>query len=344
MGDFKLVLWWFLLLGSLYLAYKTGGIGTAIALIVYCIEPYICPDAQKGTSENFASYEGIEWMKGDSRNPLYLQGYFRKKCYDGEKILRLAGIKGIFWHQVYTIIQVSVFVLYGIYCLVIDGKHHRVIEIIFVFWLLLSQVSIGIIADYYKKIIKESLPEKRQDKKKWCPFTYEDYGKQFKTTPKEYPYLYRESSDLEPLFEGTGLRRDEEFAVRKKIGNHGWMRMYAEYDTNNLIKMYALVSVPELNENNVDELNETFQRILETFILGDDIMKIWQLIFLINVKKETEIFHNILSNSIFQREGLYRLPVGISEERKCVYIPTQSDSFGIYRYEMMKKEVLKLLE
>lgn len=341
---FKLFLWWFLSIGSLILAYKTGGTGSAAALIIHCIQPYMFPYEVKGTSEDFAKYQGIDWLCADARNPLYLKGYFREKCYDKSKRLLLSGLKGFWGHQIHTVIQLLIFGGYGIYCLFIDSKHHWLIEGIFACWLLTSLCMVSAIADYYKKILKSLLSTEDRDKQKWKPFAYENFGEKLSCDFKEYPELYQGINELESLFSGIGINIDEEFAVRKNVNDRGWMRMYTEAYGSNVIKMYALVYMPEIQEEDLNKLNSIFQEIVQRFLLGDEMIRPWQFIFILAVEKETVVFHNVLQHSVFQKEGLYRLPVGMSIEKKNVYIPIQNDSFGLKEYETMKEEVFELFK
>ena len=128
----KFLIWMVSKLGSLYLAVKIGGVGTAIMLIVLAVEPYLFTEMSRSNAEDFAPYHGVAWMTGDARNPLYLNGEFRNKCYAGKAKLVFSGLKGIFWHQFYTIIQISVFATYGVYCLLNGIFHHQSIEVIFI--------------------------------------------------------------------------------------------------------------------------------------------------------------------------------------------------------------------
>ena len=66
--------------------------------------------------ESWLTEKGLDvGLYPDSRNPLYLQGFFRKYSWENPKESIFSGLKGCYFYQVHRVIQAVALLLYGIY-------------------------------------------------------------------------------------------------------------------------------------------------------------------------------------------------------------------------------------
>ena len=117
-----------------------------------------------------------------------------------------------------------------------------------------------------------------------------------------------------------------------------------DQEENKIINIRMFFHIDKLCDAHLEELNKIVQRIIEKYLSGINKTYTWYFTFIISVNNETKTFHNILLHSIFQKEGIYRLPVGFSRKKNVLYVAKQEDTYGINEYTKMRKALFQLLE
>ena len=104
----------------------------------------------------------------DSRNPLYLQGFFRKYSWENPKESIFSGLKGCYFYQVHRVIQAVALLLYGIYNhYIFGGKENKIVLSIFAVWVISNFVVEAVVKTRYVSLLRSERPGK-----KYYPFQY----------------------------------------------------------------------------------------------------------------------------------------------------------------------------
>lgn len=124
------------------------------------------------------------------------------------------------------------------------------------------------------------------------------------------------------------------------------MKMYLYIDESDCIniKMGLIVKIDILKKESLYELNNQYQILRDKMLTIKEYALPWYVTVIIVVEKKSQVFMDMLSENVFQREGLYRLPVGICLENEEVLIGIQDDIYKKDKYYEMKKAVLTFLE
>lgn len=133
---------------------------------------------------------------------------------------------------------------------------------------------------------------------------------------------------------------DEKLKIRSSNKFEIWIYC-EEVKIKESINIRILVKGQQLKKEELHELNDIYQSVIRKYLLGIYKEQDWYLTFLLYVEQETKEFHDILRHAVFQQEGFYRLPVGMTKEK--LYIAEQTDLYALDKYEKMKKE-FKLIE
>ena len=104
----------------------------------------------------------------DSRNPLYLQGFFRKYSWENPKESIFSGLKGCYFYQVHRMLQAVALLLYGIYNhYIFGGKENKIVLSIFAVWVISNFVVEAVVKTRYVSLLRSERPGK-----KYYPFQY----------------------------------------------------------------------------------------------------------------------------------------------------------------------------
>lgn len=288
-------------------------------------------------------------VRADSRNPLYLSGYFRKNFKYADKKISFCGLKGIFFCQIHVIIQMVIYVIFMFIERFLKSENLDSFYIYMYVWSAISMCIFICVKEYYIKILNKTFMKKEFDKRNICPFSYINYGSGFKTKPEEYKLS--DMIDLKQWVKGSCDNAERIFSYHwskdykrdKKIGFESLDEIWVyceEVKGKEDINIKIFVQAQRIEKKHLDALNDLYQSVIKKHLFGIYKTYDWYLNFILYVEQESKEFHDILRNSVFQQEGFYRLPVGIIKEK--LYIAKQEDLYALDKYEKMKMLLLKI--
>ena len=113
--------------------------------------------------ESWLTEKGLDvGLYPDSRNPLYLQGFFRKYSWENSKESIFSGLKGCYFYQVHRVIQAVTLLVYGIYNhYVLGGKENVIVLNVFAAWVILNFVLEAVIKTRYVSLLRSERPGRR---------------------------------------------------------------------------------------------------------------------------------------------------------------------------------------
>ena len=289
--------------------------------------------------ESWLTEKGLDvGLYPDSRNPLYLQGFFRKYSWENPKESIFSGLKGCYFYQVHRMIQAVALLLYGIYNhYVFGGKENEIVLSIFAVWVISNFVVEAVVKTRYVSLLRSERPDK-----KYYPFQYRKCTEAFNEKPSEYICSQENLKHMQEFFReeilnGT-MKRSKIIPVDEKTSV-----CFYYMEQGNTAVVYAKVRTYSMKKEQLPELDRMFQEFAEDHIQDKAQEKEWYCMLVFITDTTSECFMNLMEKSIFQGEKKYRLPVGICLRERKIYIPNQKELYKMDKYQFMEKKAKDIL-
>ena len=288
--------------------------------------------------ESWLTEKGLDvGLYPDSRNPLYLQGFFRKYSWENPKESIFSGLKGCYFYQVHRVIQAVALLLYGIYNhYIFGGKENKIVLGIFAVWVISNFVVEAVVKTRYVSLLRSERPGK-----KYYPFQYRKCTEEFNEKPSEYICSQENLKHMQEFFReeilnGT-MKRSKIIPVDEKTSV-----CFYYTEQGNTAFMYAKVRTDSIKKEKLPELDRMFQEFAEDHIQDKAQEKEWYCMLVFITDTSSECFLDLMEKSIFQGEKKYRLPVGICLRERKIYIPNQKELYKMDKYQFMEKKRQKI--
>lgn len=289
--------------------------------------------------ESWLTEKGLDvGLYPDSRNPLYLQGFFRKYSWENPKESIFSGLKGCYFYQVHRVIQAVALLLYGIYNhYIFGGKENKIVLGIFAVWVISNFVVEAVVKTRYVSLLRSERPGK-----KYYPFQYRKCTEEFNEKPSEYICSQENLKHMQEFFReeilnGT-MKRSKIIPVDEKTSV-----CFYYTEQGNTAFMYAKVRTYSMKKEQLPELDRMFQEFAEDHIQDKAQEKEWYCMLVFITDTTSECFMNLMEKSIFQGEKKYRLPVGICLKERKIYISNQKELYKMDKYQFMEKKAKDIL-
>lgn len=283
--------------------------------------------------ESWLTEKGLDvGLYPDSRNPLYLQGFFRKYSWENPKESIFSGLKGCYFYQVHRVIQAVALLLYGIYNhYIFGGKENKIVLGIFAVWVISNFVVEAVVKTRYVSLLRSERPGK-----KYYPFQYRKCTEAFNEKPSEYICSQENLKHMQEFFReeilnGT-VKRSKIIPVDEKTSV-----CFYYTEQGNTAVVYAKVRTYSMKKEQLPELDRMFQEFAEDHIQDKAQEKEWYCMLVFITDTTSECFMNLMEKSIFQGEKKYRLPVGICLKERKIYISNQKELYKWISISLWKR-------
>ena len=245
-------------------------------------------------------------MRENASNPLFVKGHFRKN-YKRNIYRKMSNLKGFYFCQIVSIIQISVIclnLLNGFYIRYIDmngifgmNEDARLrIYIAITVWICVNSCVNLVFLTYYTRVINNTRSEKLKKicrKKIIIPGEKQEDGYEILVYPRELSYrewIYRVEKCFRNQFRGSSWEYRESVGELKEN-----VHMLIEEDREQeKIRIFVQMYVDILSNTYIEQLNKfLYKKIRSGLRKGDLPLGNPYLMYVICVQKKSETFENI---------------------------------------------------
>lgn len=279
------------------------------------------------------------------KNPLYVQGHFRKKFKSHTMDTFFQDLKVFYFSQIQAIIQILLLLIWGISSF-FTYKWNDAIWIIGA-WCIGTGVIQLIAGQYYRRILLSPAKKSLHSGIKWNLFTNPGIAKATPVVPLGYGFdsFWEVAEHLGKNLKETGYK----FQDKKHISDDGKVWFYTN-KTEKYLKVFVLVKVNQLEKKQCKELDDVTEAFLNENLgkKKEDFSYSVRCICLVCAEQISLPYRNFVMNAVHQRRRLYYLPAGICfEEGEFEIAEIEMDQLrGVphEQYESMREEFLSLVD
>ena len=317
-------------------------------LVIASIFSVVClmPGAGK-IKERGQRYEWADFL--DERNPLFVQGHFRKNV--SKKTIR-SKLKGNYYCECVLLLLYVISALYRLYCVYILYPLGRMsvpaIDWILGMLFIVAEVAWFFFYFYYQRCYRSAFRYTEGRNGIWQPFsnivTYSHWHMDHDIM-KHYYVAYEKM--LSVLEKNCVIRNYcfccSEVLQEEAIHTSFWMKKLQKE-----IKIFQVAHIEQYSEENMQLLNDVFAKFWKKY-MGDKYSETEiSVIYVICIDEYNTLFRKRIMNiySVVQGKKRYRLPAFlVYSERSLLYIPDNYSRFrGKEKYDENLRELYQLLE
>ena len=123
----------------------------------------------------------------------------------------------------------------------------------------------------------------------------------------------------------------------------GEVMVYLKPPKNWTLACFAIIRVPELSDELLDNANESIMNILSVYYGCKTITDTINMISVFCVDRITPAFQKLVNSNVQQGFKNGRLPVGVSLGGKNIYIAKQKGGFAITKYKQLRREFIDIM-
>lgn len=295
-------------------------------------------------------------MRENASNPLFVKGHFRKN-YKRNIYRKMSNLKGFYFCQIVSIIQISVIclnLLNGFYIRYIDmngifgmNEDARLrIYIAITVWICINSCVNLVFLTYYTRVINNTRSEKLKKicrKKIIIPGEKQEDGYEILVYPRELSYrewIYRVEKSFRNQFRGSSWEYRESVGELKEN-----VHMLIEEDREQeKIRIFVQMYVDILSNTYIEQLNKfLYKKIRSGLRKGDLPLGNPYLMYVICVQKKSETFENIFCKSIKAGQEDCFL-IGVVLDEYMIYMPKMKNNVQDMQYQEMKTEFMEILK
>ena len=321
MYTIKVLLKWGLILATLYFVFTRlmldrERVAMAAALAMLIIYVYWFPKKYTRYQTNRA-----EWEKKIHTSLFKSPGKFLK-----EKVSQfgLSDIRILFWGQVQAAVQVVVLVLYCAYNMIFEEPEYKwscaldTKEIAVLIWIAVSILIFTGLPEIYVKYLKRSC-----EGKPGKPFSY---ARMSRRLADRFICECHSFSEINALIERNSIK--QAYELWDKYDWDGTKSVYTylrRFEDDIALDILQVIRFREFKEEYIPQLNEKYQEIIVKYFGKQQVEAFITFIFVLCVDHITEPFRKLIDTQPFVPYNMIVVPVGVSFEDPCIYIPMPYD-------------------
>ena len=124
---------------------------------------------------------------------------------------------------------------------------------------------------------------------------------------------------------------------------NGKITLYLRQQKNRTLECFAIIRVPELSDELLDNANESITDILNEYYGSETITDTINMISVFCVDRITPAFHKLVNGNLQQVLKNGRFIVGVSFGGKNIYMARQKDGFAITKYKRLRLEFIDIM-
>lgn len=291
-------------------------------------------------------------LREDSSNPLYVKGCFRKN-YKRNPNSKMAKLKGYYFCQIITMIQMPVMIIRSIYIIVTFTRLENVGRYYFVIWpdlMIFSSLVINRVLWLAFNIYYNGIINAERKKNQGAFFKEKAMCRKCLRNNNYETFFYKRFSEYSKMFNETETAFQEKFHGMEYLllGTGGNMEDNIKLDAaedreNNNLQILVQMYQRRLKKEHIEMMNyfvrkEVCYASKRTLSLGFPYVT-----YFIYVEEKSQVFEEIFCGEIRQRNSFFALPVGVVLKEEKMYIPGMQKGFGYEEYDRMKKNIFEIL-
>lgn len=291
-------------------------------------------------------------LREDSSNPLYVKGCFRKN-YKRNPNSKMAKLKGYYFCQIITMIQMPVMIIRSIYIIVTFTRLENVGRYYFVIWpdlMIFSSLVINRVLWLAFNIYYNGIINAERKKNQGAFFKEKAMCRKCLRNNNYETFFYKRFSEYSKMFNETETAFQEKFHGTEYLllgtdGNMGDnIKLNAAEDReNNNLQILVQMYQRRLKKEHIEMMNQFVRKEVcyaskRTLPLGFPYVT-----YFIYVEEKSQVFEEIFCGEIRQRNSFFALPVGVVLKEEKMYIPGMQKGFGYEEYDRMKENIFEIL-
>lgn len=291
-------------------------------------------------------------LREDSSNPLYVKGCFRKN-YKRNPNSKMAKLKGYYFCQIITMIQMPVMIIRSIYITVTFTRLENVGRYYFVIWpdlMIFSSLVINRVLWLAFNIYYNGIINAERKKNQGAFFKEKAMCRKCLRNNNYETFFYKRFSEYSKMFNETETAFQEKFHGMEYLllGTGGNMEDNIKLDAaedreNNNLQILVQMYQRRLKKEHIEMMNHFVRKEVcyaskRTLPLGFPYVT-----YFIYVEEKSQVFEEIFCGEIRQRNSFFALPVGVVLKEEKMYIPGMQKGFGYEEYDRMKKNIFEIL-
>ena len=167
--------------------------------------------------------------------------------------------------------------------------------------------------------------------------------KQKPVKAEKVPLVFASYNEFLDFLQMRLLQKEYQFQKNVPFSPDGDVTVYLRTPKNCTLACFAIIRVPELSDELLDNANESITNILNAYYGGEAITDTINMISVFCVDRITPAFQQLVNSNVQQGFKNGRLPVGVSFGGKKIYIAKQKDGFAIAKYKKLRKEFIDIM-
>lgn len=283
----------------------------------------------RGVSEEFRKYS----KKRDKSSPFYVKGCFRES---GEHHI-LSELKGLYWCEVIVLVQVIVFLIYGIGSVVVG--RFILFEILSVPLSLFFPLLHSAIVGYYEDLLKTSIKRKPKDKE-WIPFEIDQFNvRKAEQLSMEYKNFQEILKNLSLALQRNGYVLWENDLIKKDVS----IRLYYKKEKG-ILHIYEIFRNDAADDDLNKKGNSIFKRFLKEYKSAGQKYTFIYLTSIVCTDAMTGALWRMVNNPVSSNRAGYWLSCVVSFDHKEIYISRQGKTYKKALHQKLRTELLERIQ
>lgn len=251
----------------------------------------------------------------DEANPLYCRGALRKVAEKDRKSTVFSPIRGIYWCQIYGIVQTAGVLLTGVIISFFPFPYKETLINGAMIWIAVGTAVLLCVRGYYDTIILRDIGYFNKWSKIWRPYCF---GMDLVCRASTFHCQYRNFMELKKILFSACKASGYALRLRDSLGQGGTIWTFMR-QADSSVEIFQVLYAEEFRRSHMEKANSFFGDLYGKLAAVEKDANV-RLTFLLCVDRPNLIYKRLAAQNTFQKKERILLPAGICFSQKMLSV------------------------